>query len=284
MKNSDLHVHSYYSDGELSPKEVVRLAKKKGIKNLAITDHNSVKGIGDAIKEGKKIGINVIPGVEIAAKEDEVLCYYITDYKNSKLIALLNRTSFHENEKIKLRIKALQKRDFNINYKNFVKRFPHSKENYNLGHLSLYLSEEYKISRWEAFKIIHTLKIKKTRKKDLPICQVIRLILKYNGIPVLAHPWADLNSKGLLKEQNFKELILAGLKGIEIDNGDRDERRDIKTLKRIKELAKKYNLIITSGSDFHGNFLIKENESHGIGECNCDESVVKQLKALKEKN
>jgi len=77
MRNTDLHTHSYYSDGELSPKELVRLAKKKSILNLALTDHNSVKGVEEAISEGKKIGINVIPGVEVLVKGGEILGFLL---------------------------------------------------------------------------------------------------------------------------------------------------------------------------------------------------------------
>ena len=86
----------------------------------------------------------------------------------------------------------------------------------------------------------------------------------------------------MLKEENFKELVKAGLKGIEIDNGDRDDRRDKQTLKRIKELAKKYDLIITSGSDFHGDYLVQATKCHGLGDYNCDEEVVEQLKKAKD--
>jgi predicted metal-dependent phosphoesterase TrpH len=280
MKNSDLHVHSYYSDGELSPTQVVRLAKTRGIKNLALADHNSILGIEEAVNEGRKIGTNVIPAVEIAAKEDEVLGYFV-NYKNPKLNSELNRTSFYENQKIKLRIKVLQKKEFDINYKDFVKRFPNSKENYNIAHLASFLSENYNIDRGKALEFIRGLKIKKPRKKNLTVIQVIKLILKYGGIPVLAHPWINLDSKELLKEQNFKKLVKSGLKGIEIDNGDRDSRRDEQTLKKIKQLAKKYNLIITSGSDFHGDFLVRETNCHDLGDYNSDEKIDKELEKLR---
>ena len=83
MKNSDLHTHSIHSDGDLSPSEVVKLAKKRGVKNLALSDHNSISGIDEAILEGNKQGVNIIPAVEIRAEEDEVLGYFI-DYKNEK--------------------------------------------------------------------------------------------------------------------------------------------------------------------------------------------------------
>ena len=69
---------------ELSPEEVVREAKKKGIKILALADHNSVGGVQEAIDEGSKIGVRVIPGVEIKARGTEVLGYFV-DYKNKEL-------------------------------------------------------------------------------------------------------------------------------------------------------------------------------------------------------
>jgi len=98
MKNTDLHLHSYYSDGELSPAEVVRAAKKKGVKNLALTDHNSIGGNKEAIEEGEKIGVKVIPGIEIVGEEDEVLGYFI-DYENEEFQEELVKISQKGNEK-----------------------------------------------------------------------------------------------------------------------------------------------------------------------------------------
>ena len=76
MKTTDLHTHSYYSDGKLSPKQVVRDAKKAGVKILALTDHNSISGVKEAIAEGKKLGVRVIPGAELRSKEGEILGYF----------------------------------------------------------------------------------------------------------------------------------------------------------------------------------------------------------------
>ena len=72
----------------------------------------------------------------------------------------------------------------------------------------------------------------------------------------------------------------AGLKGIELESGG-NFKRDKETVERIKELAKKYNLILTSGSDYHGDFFTRKFRGHEIGKYNCDEEIVKQLRLLK---
>ena len=99
MKNSDLHTHSYYSDGQISPRDLVKLAKRRKIKNLALTDHNSVKGVREAFKEGRKIGVRVIPAIEIECEIGEILGYFI-DVNNKELIKEIERV----NKKKQIRI------------------------------------------------------------------------------------------------------------------------------------------------------------------------------------
>ena len=66
---ADLHMHSTASDGQYSPSDLVRMAKDKGLQAIALTDHDSIKGIEEAVKEGEKLGVKVIPGVEMSARE-----------------------------------------------------------------------------------------------------------------------------------------------------------------------------------------------------------------------
>ncbi len=113
---------------------------------------------------------------------------------------------------------------------------------------------------------------------EISVANAIKLIKKFWGVPVLAPPWVEPSSKELLSDKNFLRLVRAGLQGIEIDNSDRDERRDDKTLDRINTLAEKYNLVVTSGSDFHGDKKSRKLKIHQIGEHNCEESVIKKLK------
>lgn len=276
MKVCDLHTHSYYSDGDLSPSEVVKLAKQKGIKIMALTDHNSTAGVAEAIEEGKKQGIKVIPAIEIRAKEDEVLGYFI-DYKNNEFRKEIEIIQGNLIERVKNIILKLNKKGIKVSFNDVLEEYSPN-TNFMEIHLIKYLKKK-------GYGSIGELWLKYISKegetyvpiKEISVLNAIKLIGKYGGVPVLAHPWVELHSKELLKEEKFKKLVEARLKGIEIDNGDRDERRDGETIKEIEKLAKKYNLIITSGSDFHGEYLISATKCHGLGDYNCDEKVVKML-------
>lgn len=276
MKNADLHVHSYYSDGDLPPSEVVKLAKQKGIKTLALADHNSFDGVAEAIEEGEKQGVKVIPAIEIRAKEDEVLGYFI-DYENEKLKKEILKIQENLINRVKKIIIKLNKKGIKVNFENLLDRY-YPNRNFMEIHLIKYLkSKGYGDIRELWSKYISKEGETYVPIKEISVLNAIKLIKEYGGVPVLAHPWAEISSKELLKEENFKKLIKAGLKGIETDNGDRDERRDKQTLKRIRELAKKYNLVVTSGSDFHGDYLVQATNCHGLGDYNCDEKVVEGL-------
>jgi len=274
MKNADLHAHSYYSDGQTSPKELVRLAKKRGIKHLALTDHNSVKGVSEATEEGKKIGVNVIPAVEVRVNCGEILGYFI-DIKNKELIEELNKINKRVQEKIRFRCEQLTKAGFIVSYKEFEKKFPKAKGNYNEFHplYTLYLKGYgTTMGLRNKFKKIN---LKDKKIKVTSATRAIRLIKKAGGVPVLAHPWLD--EKAL---PSIKKMVRAGLKGIELNNGDRAPFRHPKWTKKIKSAAKKYKLILTSGSDYHGEDIVKLMPgNHNLGKNNCDEKIVEKLRA-----
>lgn len=79
----------------------------------------------------------------------------------------------------------------------------------------------------------------------------------------------------------MKFLVRAGLRGLEVNNGDRAPLKSKSAVKRMKAVAKRYNLILTSGSDYHGNDLVKLMPgNHNLGKNNCDEEVVEKLKEL----
>jgi len=92
-KNIDLHTHTYHSDGVLSPTQLVEKAKETGLASIAITDHDSVSGLAEAFAVGKKLGIEIVPGVEITSypneKQEFHLLGYFIDWKNKKLQKIL---------------------------------------------------------------------------------------------------------------------------------------------------------------------------------------------------
>lgn len=276
MKTCDLHSHSCYSDGEESPTEVVRKAKKAGIEYLALTDHNSVKGIEEAIKAGEKLGIKIIPGIEIRAKEGEVLGYFI-DYKSKSLIKTTSKISKQVESKTEYFCKRLQEKGYSISFKELQTRFPNAKGNLNEFYpFYLFYLKKYASSLQDSFKIIRELKLKRKKIKEIPIEKAIKAITDAGGVPVLAHPWAEEDSINLLKEYRLKKLIKAGLKGLELDNGDMDKRRNPDIISRIKYLSKKYSLINTSGSDYHRYKGFSKN-LHKLGSSNCHIQIVKNL-------
>lgn len=278
MKNADLHTHSIYSDGRLSPKQVVALAKKNRVKYLALSDHNSTAGIDIAMKECKKAEITLIPAVEISAEEDDLLGYHI-DYKDKdfqKELQKLRRHYFTAMNKI---VNNLQKTGIKITYAALLKKYAPS-TNIQKSHVTRFLSELLNME-YSAVKKQYLSRNSEyyVHVKKVSIIKAIKIIRDAKGTPVLAHPWVEPESRALLIEKNFKKLVRAGLKGIEIDNGDRDDRRTLRILARIKQLAKRYGLIITSGSDFHGSYLTKQSKKHGLGKSNCDEAIARKLLA-----
>jgi hypothetical protein len=276
MKNTDLHTHSYYSDGLMSPKELVRLAKKRKIKNIALTDHDSVNGVNEAIKEGKKVGVRIIPGVELRTDLSEILGYFI-DIKNKKLLAEIKKGCKNNQDNTREWCNKLQKAGYKISFKEIWDKYPKARGNINsfypiwVLHLKGYgptmgLSKKLRKDRLEKEEV----------KDKPPIVKAIRIIREAGGVPVLAHAWLDPKT---LEEKRFKKYVKAGLKGIEVNNGDRPPFLKMKIIKKIKKLAKKYRLIMTSGSDFHGPGIVKQMPGdHNLGHNNCDEKVINQLK------
>ena len=276
MINTDLHTHSYYSDGQISPRELVRLAKKRGIKNLALTDHNSIKGVREAIEEGNKIGVRVIPAVEIRCDRGEVLGYFI-NIENKKLNKEIKKIGKKVEENIKEWCKRLEKAGYNIGFKEIWKKYPRARGNINEFYptYTLYLK-----GYGPTLKLAKELKkkIRKKKIKEFPVIKAIKMIRNASGVAVLAHPWADEKA---LKEKNMKKYVRAGLKGIEINNGDKYPFKKKGIDKKIRKMAKKYKLILTSGSDYHGLKVVKQMPgNHELGKSNCDEKIVEKLEKL----
>lgn len=115
MKNNryiDLHLHTNASDGELSPAELVRYASKKRLKAIAVTDHDTVNGVEKAVNEGKKCGLEVIPGVEVTCHHNSIEFHLVglfIDYKDKELKKTLEKLSDSRVDYIKKILKNLNR-------------------------------------------------------------------------------------------------------------------------------------------------------------------------------
>ena len=116
-KKGDFHIHTTFSDGSFTPKEIIKKAKIKGLDIIAITDHNSVDGVHEAIEEGNKEGIKVIPGVEISSRVNNIRVHVLGYFKegdyDERLIIALNYIRTHNNNKFDKFIKD----NFNISFR-----------------------------------------------------------------------------------------------------------------------------------------------------------------------
>jgi len=247
MLRCDLHTHTFYSDGTRSPQELIKLAQEKGIRILGITDHDEIAGIEEAIEFASKVGIEIVPGVELSTIYDEIdvhILGYMIDYKSRELKDFLQ---YIKDVRGKRAYKILEKlKEFNIDIPlNILKKYagygaigrPHiARAMKELGYVN-------DIS--EAFdKYIGYDKPAYVPKFKLSIPEVIDLIHKYGGVAILAHP--DLIKDK--KEEIIKKTLEWGIDGFEIwhpDNG-------AETREYIMKLAGNHNLVLTGGSDFHG--------------------------------
>ncbi len=276
----DLHTHSTASDGSYRPGELINYAKSKGIDVLALTDHDTIAGISEAIEEAKIAGIDFIPGVEISALwligTMHILGYYIDPHGDllHSTLKKLQKLRDERNHKI---IEKLREHGVDITYEEVEKV-----AGGQIGrlHISRILIEKgYAADIQSAFKKFLTngapTYIPKVR---LEPPKAIELIKNAGGIPVLAHPCTlGLEDFSDLKKV-FSDLKDAGIEGIEAYYSDHSKELTDFCL----EMAGKLNLLVTGGSDFHG-----KNKKHidigvGRGDLAIPDELAVKLKKYKE--
>lgn len=243
----DLHVHTDHSDGIYSPEKIVDLARKLKLTGIAITDHDTITGLKIAMDYVKTFDdLIIIPGIELSSihkgEEVHILGYYI-DYNNQELLKISKDIIESRKNRSLKTIKKLNKLGFDLNIKD-VKAF--AKTNFiGRPHIArTIIKKGYVSTMEEAFE--KYLKFGAPAYVDrykISIEESIELINNAGGLPVLAHP-------GLI---NNKEIIgycvEKGIKGIEAIHS-KHTSEDVLVFKAI---AKKHDLIVTGGSDFHGD-------------------------------
>lgn len=270
MKKADLHIHTNASDGALTPSEAVKLAFENNIQVIAITDHDSIEGIEEAIAVSNIYGIEVIPGIEINCEIDlediHILGYYINykDARLSQILAYLMQCREKRTQKI---IEALNEQGLYISLKDVKKE---GGKYIGRPHIAkVLLQYGYVKSVKEAFeKYLDRGCPAYVPRAKLSPYDVIGIIKNSGGVPVLAHP-------GLLKSYDvIPELIKAGLQGLEAYH----TKHNFKQIGEIINIARRYNLIITGGSDFHDVSL-----SNTIGNVAVSYDAIETLKSIIEK-
>lgn len=274
----DLHIHTNYSDGSLSPRQIVEKSVSLNLAGIGITDHDTTDGIDETIKWASKFGIEVVPGVELSAEglnhigeEIHILGYYInweSAYFQEKLkffrIARERRARHILDKLYHIGVKLSEERLFQIAGVGSIGRM----------HIArLMLEEGYVRTTQEAFdRYLVYGKPGFVPRYRLTPEEAIMLIKKIGGIPVLAHPKFGANKKKIVKF-----LVSKGLKGIEVYY----EKHTQYETERYLEWAKEFKLIPTGGSDSHG--LIEGGTEDCVGKIEIDYKILKELKKEKRK-
>jgi predicted metal-dependent phosphoesterase TrpH len=263
MDRLDLHLHTTYSDGSLPPAEVLALAQKAHVSALAITDHDTVCGIPEAMEVGHSLGIEVIPGIEISARwgpsELHILGYFL-DWQDVALLAQLDRLRAGRHARNPRIVEKLNALGIDITYEE-VKALAKT-DSVGRPHIARVLMEKGIVkSAKEAFDRYLADGAAAYVPRDLPDPEeAIAMITNAHGLSVLAHPsWLD-RSEGMYKICD--QLKAAGLAGVEVHYSTHRPEQTTHYL----ETARRLELLVTGGSDFHG--ITKPDIEVGIGRGN----------------
>ncbi len=266
-QKADLHIHSHFSDSDYSVEDIFQKAKEKELTAIAITDHDTTGGIEPALASSAQFGVEFLPGIEISAQyrdfEVHILGYGI-DHRNSVLSAALS-----DIKTVRLnRLVAMAKKMNEIGQEVDIDQLTGEIEGKiaTRFHLALYMVKRDIVSSiWEAFhKYLAPGKPAYVARLKFSAKEAIDLILKSGGVPVLAHPHM------LAQERWIEEFVSYGIRGIEaVYHGFSKKQK-----KHYRQLAEKYNLLTTGGSDAHGS-LKKYNE---IGSVTVPYSWVERIK------
>lgn len=284
----DLHVHSTASDGSFSPTQLVDYAIEKGLSAFALTDHDSVAGLDEAItyadelRKTRKDVPEVIPGIEFsteyAGKDVHIVGLYIDHHSEvfQKHLDDFVHSRDIRNEKMCNLLR--QGTGMDISYAKLRYAFPDSV--ITRAHYAKYMLQHgYVKSMTEAFEryIGDNCPYFLPREKVTPN-DAIQLILDVEGIPVLAHPVLYGMGRERLEHlvNELKESGLMALEAIYSGYTPSDERE-------MRTLAAKYHLAISGGSDFHGTNKPGLDLGNGYGHLYIHPEILIQLKKIKKR-
>jgi len=250
-KKIDLHMHTTASDGASTPAELVERCVDLGLEIIAVTDHDNVTNVEKAQNLGKENGLKVISGIEISTYRGEAeyhILGYFVDLENEALLGLTEAILDSRVERTYKMIEKLTEMGYPLDFAD-VKKFA---TGVSLGrpHIAKAMIEKGYIEEiGDAFTqefIAGGGKAYAEKKNVLP-AEAIEVILKAGGIPVIAHPYIINHGKALNKEE-ISRLKDVGLKGVEVYQ----TKHNKKTTKKYKKIAEDLGLLITGGSDYHG--------------------------------
>jgi 3',5'-nucleoside bisphosphate phosphatase len=248
----DLHVHTKASDGIYTPKEIIDYAISNGITSLAITDHDTVGGLPEAMEYAKKIGFDLVPGIEFGLDYNAGSFHLIglfVDFNNSTLIQVTERLKKSRMIRVVKMVELLKCEGCNIRLEEIEEEAMGAAV--GKPHIArLMIKKGYAENMNYVFKNFMVKGKPGYVKRDrISLIEAVMVIKNSGGIPLIAHP-ISLNAKSFdAFEKKLDEFIQSGVQGIEVYSS-MHTMNDVPEFLRI---AKKKNILISGGSDFHGD-------------------------------
>lgn len=257
----DLHVHTDISDSSYNINETLRMAKENGVTHIGIVNHDTVKGLKEIIDLGNEIGIKVIPGIEISAYDNKNgrkvhLLGYDFDLRGENIRKICDPLLERRNSNSLWQIDTLLKNGYELDLDYINKISKNSGVIYKQHIMSALIKNHYTDSIYSDLyrELFKNAGICARDIEYIDVFDALNAIKKDGGIAVLAHP-GQLNSYDIIPQ-----LVANGLDGVEINHHSHSEE----DVKRIRKIAKEYGLILTGGTDYHGEYGEKKIEIGSI--------------------
>ncbi len=264
---ADLHIHTEYSDGTMSPEQVVDAASKLNLHTIAITDHDNIEAVEIAQDICDKKGINLVPAVELSSfhspSDIHILGYFI-DIKNNALLGKLSELHLERVGRIKKITNKLKGMDvfidpqevFDVSGKGAPGRMHVAEVLCKKGYCYNFQEcfQKYLSDDGPAYE----------PKVTLTLEGAIEIIITSGGVPVLAHP------NSTRRDDLIPKMVEYGLQGLEVYY--HTHQPDV--VQRYENLAKEYDLVATGGSDFHG----ERRPDIELGCITIDDNTVEKIK------
>ena len=274
MAEIDLHLHTTESDGRLTPAELIAFVAQRGLKVVAVTDHDITDGLEPAREAARAYPqLTLIPGVELSTdtpdNEIHILGYYI-DYGDREFQAMLERFRTSRVGRAKEMVRRLAALGLPVEWDR-VKEIA-GEGAIGRPHIAQAMLEKGYVSLpQEAFeKYIGRNGPAYAEREKLTPEEAVQQVARVGGVPVLAHP---------AKIENLDNVVVslkaAGLEGMEVYNAQDDAR----TIERLAEVAQRHNLLPCGGSDYHA---LGTPGEHLPGEVGPPMEVVERLRQLAE--
>lgn len=281
-KYCDLHLHSYYSDGTCSPREIVLGARELGLSTIALTDHNTASGLGEFLSEAERQGIEALAGIEFSvdyrARELHLLALGVDERYFVEIEEMMEDYLRIREKSNRDMVGALRAAGYLIDYDAILEK---SGNGYiNRAHIASELTEKgYTSSVRDAFDTLLRKDGPYFRPRVYPnVFDMIDYIGKIGAVSILAHPFLQFDEAGL--REFLTEAKCHGLCGMETVYTEFSE--DETALARA--MAKEFDLLESGGSDFHGSTKPDVSIGVGFGNLRVPSSFAEKIKERVKEN